>query len=206
MHHPWGWGWKYVLLPSLVLNPAMRKKEATMVAGLAMTTLGSGNATTHHRCRPLMMEMIVLVIAAAIVTMRNIHVMALNTTRIIGGRGQDNAMLHLLHATCNLCNVAVVAEITCDKCNIAAILQRLQQYHRDCSNVAFVACDCSNVAFVACNKCNIAEIANLKVYDCLSSWKYTGNKKRDWTFAKSVSSWHLNRFFLLLFLPFSKKK
>ncbi len=88
---------------------------------------------------------------------------------IIGGGGEDNVMSHLLHAACDLCNVAVVAEIACDKCNIAAMSQRLQQCCRVCSNVAFVACNCRDVALVACDKCNIAEIANLKVYDCPSS-------------------------------------
>jgi hypothetical protein len=77
------------------------------------------------------------------------------------GGGEDDAMLHLLHATCNLCDVAVGAEITCNKCNIPAILQRLQQCCRDHSDIAFVACNRSNVAFVACNKCDIAEIINL---------------------------------------------
>ncbi len=82
-------------------------------------------------------------------------------TIIIGGGGGDDAMFHLLHAACDHCNVAVVAEIICNKCGIAAMLQRLQQCCRDCSNVAFDAYDHSNVAFVACDKCNIAEISNL---------------------------------------------
>ncbi len=115
-------------------------------------------------------------------------------------------MLHLLHAACDLCDVAVVAEIACDKCAIAAMSQRLQQCRRDRSDVAFVACDRSDVAFVACNKCDMAEIANLIVYDCPSSWKYTGNEKRDWKFAQSISSWHLNRFIIIIFFTFLIKK
>ncbi len=87
-------------------------------------------------------------------------------TIIIGGGREDNAMLHLSHAACDLCNVAVVAEIACNKCDIAAMSQRLHQCCRDCSNVAFVACNCSDVAFVAYDKCGIAEIANLEVYEC----------------------------------------
>ncbi len=86
-----------------------------------------------------------------------------------GGGGEDDAMSHLSHAACNLCNVAVVAEIACNKCDIAVMLQRSQQCCRDRSDVAFVACNHSDVAFVACYKCDIAEIANLSVYDCPSS-------------------------------------
>jgi hypothetical protein len=68
------------------LNPAVRKKEATMVAGLARMTLGVviamllevAIATTRRRRRPSMMEAIVLVIIAAINTAQDIHVMTLN--------------------------------------------------------------------------------------------------------------------------------
>ncbi len=56
----------------------MRKKEVTTGAGLVMTTLGVAIATTCRRHHPSMMEAIVLVIVAAIVTMRDIHVMTLN--------------------------------------------------------------------------------------------------------------------------------
>ncbi len=166
MHCPQGGGWICVPPPSQVLNLAVREKEVMRVAGLVTTTLGVAIGTTGHRCRPSMMEVIVLVIIAAIFTAHNIHVMTSNAT---GGGGEDDAMSHFLHAACNLCNVAVVAEIACNKCNIAAMLQRLQQCRKECSDVAFVACNCSNVAFVACDKCNIAVIANLKACDCPSS-------------------------------------
>jgi hypothetical protein len=66
-----------------------------------------------------------------------------------------------MHAACDLCDVAVVAEIACDKCDIAAVSQRSQRCCRDRSSVVFVACDRSDVIFVACDKCDIAEIANL---------------------------------------------
>ena len=49
-----------------------------MVAGLATMTLGVAIAMPRHGRRPLMMEAIVLVIVAAIVTARNIHVMMSN--------------------------------------------------------------------------------------------------------------------------------
>ncbi len=77
MRRPRGGGWICVPPPSPVLNPAVREKEATMVAGLAAKTLGMAIVTTH-RCRPSMMEAIVLVIVAAIVTARGIHVMMSN--------------------------------------------------------------------------------------------------------------------------------
>jgi hypothetical protein len=74
-----GGDWICVPPPSPVLNPAVREKEATTVAGMATTTLGVAIAMTRRRRRhPSMMEAIVLVIVAAIVTARNIHVMTSN--------------------------------------------------------------------------------------------------------------------------------
>jgi hypothetical protein len=75
VRRPQGGGWICVPLPSPVLNPAVREKEATMVVGLATKTLGVAFATTRRRRRPLMMEAIVLVIVATIVTTRDIQVM-----------------------------------------------------------------------------------------------------------------------------------
>jgi hypothetical protein len=60
------------------LSPAVHEKEATMVAGLATRTSGVAIATTRCRHRPSMMEVIVLVIVAAIITVREIHVMMSN--------------------------------------------------------------------------------------------------------------------------------
>jgi hypothetical protein len=61
------------------LNPAVRKKEATTVVGLETMTSGVTIVMTRHCRRPLMMEVIILVIVAAIVTTRDIHVMMSNT-------------------------------------------------------------------------------------------------------------------------------
>ncbi len=105
------------------------------VAGLVTLTLGVAIAMTCRRRNPSMMEAIILVIVATIVTARNPWGM----TIIIRGGGEDGVMSHLSHAACDLCNVAVVVEIACDKCNIAAMSQRLQLYRRDCSDVRFVA-------------------------------------------------------------------
>ncbi len=165
MRCPQGGGWICVQPPSPVLNPAVRKKEATMVAGLVTMILGVAIAMTRCCHHPSMMEAVVHFIVAAIVTVRNIYVMTLNE---IGGGGEDNVMSYLLHAAWDLCNATVIAEIDCDKCNIAAMLQR-QQFLRDCRDVTFVACNRSDAAFVACNKCNIKVTANLKVYHCQSS-------------------------------------
>ena len=68
-----------------------------------------------------MMEEIVLIIVAAIITACNIHVMMSNVTIMIGGGGEDDAMSHSLHAACNLCNVAVVSEIACNNLEIRRI-------------------------------------------------------------------------------------
>ncbi len=65
-------------IPGLELNPAMRTKEASTVAGPATTTSGVAIVTTRRHRRPSMMEAIALVIVAAIVTARDIHVMTSN--------------------------------------------------------------------------------------------------------------------------------
>ncbi len=49
-------------------------------------------------------------------------------------------------------------------------------------------------------------IACDRVDDSLISWKYIGNKKRDWKFAQSVSSTTVNRFIIIIFFDFLKKK
>ncbi len=84
MRRPQGGGWICVLPPSPVPNPTVHKKEATMVVGLATTTLGVVIAMTHRCHSPLMMEAIVLVIVATIVPARNIHVMTSNAWQSLG--------------------------------------------------------------------------------------------------------------------------
>jgi hypothetical protein len=75
---------------------------------------------------------------------------------------------------CNLCNIAAIsATLLRSHGTNATSLQQLQ-HRRDRKKIPYV-------------------------YNCLSSWKYTGNEKRDWKFAWRVSSWHLNRYYYNFF-------
>jgi hypothetical protein len=151
----------------------MRKKEATAVAGLATMTLGVAIVTTRRRCRPTMMEVIVLAIVAAIVTARNFHVMTSNAWQSLGDDinnrrrrvGQrDVAFIACLMQSLQCCS--------CLRDHMQQMNATSLQCCKDCSDVAEIPAMLHLlhlIAAVACNKCNITETANLEVYDCPSS-------------------------------------
>ncbi len=93
---------------------------------------------------------------------------------------------------------AILDRMQChrDRMQFHAMLQRL---HAITCNVAAIACDCM--------QCHAVLKKNLSVFDCLSSWKYTGNEKQDWKFAWRVLSRQLWTDLLSSFFStFSKQK
>ncbi len=59
-----------------------------------------------------------------------------------------------------------------------------------------ITCDCMQLHAIACDR----------IDNCLISWKYFGNEKQDWKFARSVSSTTVTRFIIIIFFYFLKKE